>query len=204
VHETIETEEGRTTRERILNSATELFGAAGFDSVSVADIADAGGISTSLIYYHFEDKRSLYEAIATDGVASMRAVLLPALASSGSPEERLRRFVSSHIAATFERESVMRVLIRAVTDIRGPIPDVILAHTNEMVSALAEVIDEAISEGTFRLTDSRMAASCLFGLANIHITARVLDVTVVGEDAVDAEGLAGFVCDLFLGGMRVC
>ncbi len=199
-----ETDEGRTTRKRILAVATELFGAAGFDSVSVSDIADAGGISTSLIYYHFEDKQSLYQAIAADGVATMRAALLPMLESADSPEHRLRRFVSNHIAATFERESIMRVLVRAVTDMRGPVPDAILAHTTEMVSALASVIEEGIADGAFRPTDSRLAAACLFGLINIHITARVLDVSVVGKGAVDAEELAGFVCDLFLGGMRVC
>ncbi|MCY0881531.1 MAG: TetR family transcriptional regulator, partial [Firmicutes bacterium] len=50
----------RTTREQILAGAADVFAAKGF-MASMKDVAQASGISTtSLIFWHFKDKSSLF------------------------------------------------------------------------------------------------------------------------------------------------
>ncbi|MBU4188712.1 MAG: TetR family transcriptional regulator, partial [Actinobacteria bacterium] len=51
------------TRELIMAAATELFAARGVTSTSIDDIAEAAGIAKGSIYYNFESKAGLVEAI---------------------------------------------------------------------------------------------------------------------------------------------
>lgn len=52
-----------TTKERIVETALELFSQRGYDGVSVRDIARAVGIRESSLYNHFENKRAIFDGI---------------------------------------------------------------------------------------------------------------------------------------------
>ena len=52
-----------TTKEKILDTALELFSQRGYNGVSVRDIARAVGIRESSIYNHFESKKAIFDGI---------------------------------------------------------------------------------------------------------------------------------------------
>lgn len=52
-----------TTKERIVETALELFSQRGYDGVSVRDIARAVGIRESSLYNHFANKRAIFDGI---------------------------------------------------------------------------------------------------------------------------------------------
>ena len=52
-----------TTKDRIVETALELFSQRGYDGVSVRDIAQAVGIRESSLYNHFENKRAIFDGI---------------------------------------------------------------------------------------------------------------------------------------------
>ncbi len=67
------------TRELIMAAATDLFAARGVTSTSIDDIAEAAGIAKGSIYYNFESKAGLVEAI----LARSSELLTEALAKAG-------------------------------------------------------------------------------------------------------------------------
>jgi AcrR family transcriptional regulator len=83
-----------TTSGRLIEAALELFGAQGFDAVSVTAIAARAGVTTGSLYHHFGHKGRLYDLVRSDverrvldrveGAAAMRTIrstadLAPAL-----------------------------------------------------------------------------------------------------------------------------
>ncbi len=52
-------ESARSTRERILDIALELFTNQGYDKTSLRDIAERLGITKAALYYHFERKQDI-------------------------------------------------------------------------------------------------------------------------------------------------
>ena len=52
-----------TTKEKIVETALELFSQRGYGGVSVRDIARAVGIRESSLYNHFENKRAIFDGI---------------------------------------------------------------------------------------------------------------------------------------------
>lgn len=51
------------TRQRIIQSAQALFGARGFDGVSLRDIAEHSGVTHGLIRHHFGSKEDIWHAV---------------------------------------------------------------------------------------------------------------------------------------------
>lgn len=56
------------SREKIVQTALELFSSQGFEKTSIREIARSADISLGLLYNYFESKESLLRAIVMDGI----------------------------------------------------------------------------------------------------------------------------------------
>ena len=110
-------EKTRENRRRILASAEKVFAHKGFDGANMREIAAAAGVNKFMLYYHFEDKKTLFEhvlnAILTpvfrklanaiepaadleEAIANVYQVYADLFAARGG---RLRAFMAREIAA---------------------------------------------------------------------------------------------------------
>lgn len=90
-----------STREVVIGAATEMFAARGVTSTSIDDIAAAAGIAKGSIYYNFESKAGLVEAIVARNSELMADALREA--TQGKTGIELR-------------DEVVRALLRLVRD----------------------------------------------------------------------------------------
>jgi AcrR family transcriptional regulator len=58
-------EKSEQTRQNILEAAEAAFAAKGFDGANMREIAEAAGVNKFMLYYHYENKESLFEAVLT-------------------------------------------------------------------------------------------------------------------------------------------
>jgi AcrR family transcriptional regulator len=56
-------ERGATTRDRLIDTATELFAAHGYVDVGTEEIVKRAGVTRGALYHHFTDKRDLFRAV---------------------------------------------------------------------------------------------------------------------------------------------
>ncbi len=61
------------TKDKIWNTALDLFSISGYEGVSVRDIASAVGVRESALYRHYKNKREIYDAILLQYHAHMNA-----------------------------------------------------------------------------------------------------------------------------------
>src|SRR5947209_10728876 len=86
----------RETRQRLTDTATELFLARGFDAVRVAEIADACGVSEKTVFNYFPSK----EALILDHPDATMAALRTGLADTGrTPTEAALDILADELAA---------------------------------------------------------------------------------------------------------
>ena len=83
------------TAQVILDKSLPLFARSGYAGVSMRDIAKAVGISGAALYHHYPDKQSLYVAAMGHAFADKASSIQSALDNTGTPEQRLERFVTS-------------------------------------------------------------------------------------------------------------
>ncbi len=81
---------GEVRRDEILRATALELERRGFAHTRVADIAAELGVSTALVFYHFDTKEALFAAAFADAAARDVERLEEAVASSGPAVDRLR------------------------------------------------------------------------------------------------------------------
>lgn len=90
----------RTTPDRILDAAEELFAARGLAGTSVRDIASAVQLNPASLYNHFPSKQALYEAVLERGVRPLLEVLEEAAQAESTDPDSIIEAVMAHLAET--------------------------------------------------------------------------------------------------------
>ncbi|MGH1368115.1 MAG: TetR/AcrR family transcriptional regulator [Maritimibacter sp.] len=139
---------GDQTRGKILDAAEVLFGARGFDSVSLRDITTQANVTLALASYHFGTKENLVEAVIARRAALLCADRVERLAALNAPD--VRSILDAFLAPLFERAalrevgwgSYLRVLARVGEDPQRL--DFLKAHFDEtalhFIVALKDVL----------------------------------------------------------------
>lgn len=93
-------------RGALLTVARDLFARHGYHGVSIRRLADAAGVNSSLIQYHFGGKRGLYESMFEEAVQPLfqqMTRIAAAPVSGANAEDRIRQFFAAfmgHMART--------------------------------------------------------------------------------------------------------
>ncbi|MEY2476562.1 MAG: hypothetical protein QOG87_1877 [Actinomycetota bacterium] len=74
-------EQAEATRAALLGTARSLFAARGFASTSTEELVAAAGVTRGALYYHYTDKRALFEAVFEDLERELVEALLAKLSA---------------------------------------------------------------------------------------------------------------------------
>lgn len=88
----------KSTRERIVEAADDLFYRQGYEKTSFSDIADAVGITRGNFYYHFKTKDEILNAVIQVRLGNTAKMLEHWESDGKRPEDRIRSFI--HILIT--------------------------------------------------------------------------------------------------------
>jgi TetR/AcrR family transcriptional regulator, acrAB operon repressor len=121
-------EEAQATRDRILDTAEQVFSEHGVARTSLADIADAAGVTRGAIYWHFRNKGDLFAGLLDRVALPMEEMV--ARAADEATEDPLASI----------RACCIYVLRRTVRDARCRRVFEILAHKCEYVDEMHTLV----------------------------------------------------------------
>ncbi|MES9535864.1 MULTISPECIES: TetR family transcriptional regulator [unclassified Actinomadura] len=93
-------------RERIIEAATRLFAALGYDGTSTRMIAEAAGLNVATVAYHVGGKRDLYLIVMERAHRAERQVLEKAIAEMTPDEEGLLTLVDRYVVLCLEQPEI--------------------------------------------------------------------------------------------------
>ena len=90
-----EIEVEKSTQQRLIEAAGELFAEKGFKETTVRDISEHAGANLAAVNYHFGDKEKLYEGVVCSIINRIKEEfpIDKGFEEATSPEERLLAFV---------------------------------------------------------------------------------------------------------------
>jgi AcrR family transcriptional regulator len=153
-------------RDEIIRRAAHLFLERGFEITSLADIADAIGISKAGLYYHFESKQGLLAAIINYGHEVLEIEFERQLADCTSDEEALRRLIYTY-ALTITREDDAAFANLAVEETRSLLPadrEQIANRKRAFLNRIRERLERLAAAGKLRDVDITTATHTLAGI----------------------------------------
>jgi AcrR family transcriptional regulator len=98
------------SRARILGSARTLFAERGFAACRVADVARRAGMSPANVYWHFDSKEAVLQAILADGLAS-REEMTAGVAADYGPARRKLEILVERTLAFYEANAEFAVIL---------------------------------------------------------------------------------------------
>ena len=130
-------------RAQVLAHATELFGAYGYDELSMARIAREAGISKALLYHYFPSKRALFAAALADAAVELTAMTQPDPAAT--PVAQLTHALSAFLGRVDAHREAYAKLLRslAVAEVREIVDAVRAGTAQRIVSGLGAQADTA-------------------------------------------------------------
>lgn len=143
--------EAPNRREHILEQAAKLFAAKGVAYTTVRDIAEAAGILSGSLYYHFSSKEAIFqeliERFLNELVRSYRAVVT----SEREPRARLEQLLSASFETIDQYPHLCEIFQNDFTYLQTlPHHEAIATMSEEVQSIWLETITSGVDEGTFR------------------------------------------------------
>lgn len=129
-------------RAHILDAATRLFAARGYDGTSLARIADEVGIRKASLLYHFPSKDALHGAVL-DGVTAHWNDALPRILEAVAGEDRFDALLHEVVEFFAAEPDRARLILREALDR----PDSMKARLRDQVAPWIEVIAGYIRRG---------------------------------------------------------
>lgn len=177
-----------TGKENILKAAEELFGAQGFDRISVRDIANAAGVNKALIFYHFNSKDELFETVLLKYFADHQTALSGAWAVEGDVRIRLHAVIDAYIDFMVEHHAWPRLVQQiSATQHKDFLPIVqkgLLPLVRWTEDALGEVTETTGPRSAYHLFET-IAGAVLHHFTHAPVLAPIWDQTPLAPAVIE-------------------
>jgi TetR/AcrR family transcriptional repressor of mexJK operon len=191
-------------RQQIMDGALQVFATRGFETATNKDIAQAAGIgSPGLIYHYFKDKEDLFEQ-----VLAHRAAVFQLLSRSGElmdrpPRDVLPIFAQAFVQMLENRTAVAVLKVMLAEAIRRPAVADVFNHVGpgRAFAFLSRYLARQMELGTLRRMDPGAAARCFAGPLIAYILTH--EIFLQPDTAtLSPEAMTATVVDIFLHGME--
>lgn len=198
-----------TTRDRILNTASEVFCKKGFENTTIRDICTEAEANVAAVNYHFGDKQKLYYAVLTKWMHEFvdNDKMIKEMESVSTPEEKLRVFIRTDFSnlctyndPTGMHLNRMRMLLREIT-VEDHDPAIFECHQGLEEKILHPIIRDIVGP----LKDEKALEQAYFVATSISTQYFIMlvhqpDTGLKTEE--DLEYMTDYVTQFVIGGLK--
>ncbi|RIX60332.1 TetR/AcrR family transcriptional regulator [Paenibacillus nanensis] len=159
-------ENGKSTKEVILQTAIGLFINNGYQVVSIDDIAHNAQVTKASVYYYFESKAELFKESIVALMVRIRERINEMLGADKPLYERLMDVTVAHLRATMtiDMDGFMR---ESRTSLSGDQVHEIKAAEENMFVSIEQAFLEAIEKGEIPRIHAKFAAHSYIALVKV-------------------------------------
>ncbi len=154
------------TRLRILREAAALFRRRGYRATSMADLAEAVGITKSSLYHHFPSKDALLLEIVQITVDRVMPMIEEILASDLPSSAKLERALTTHLVEGLQDRDNLACFVQEGRNLAPGSLDAYLKKRDRYERLFRDILEEGMATGAFRTLDVRLTAMALLGMCN--------------------------------------
>lgn len=183
-------------KEAIVEVAASLFATRGFNGASVADIAQRGKISKSLVYHYYESKEDILYDVMISHVRALEDAAREVMAIADAPDRKLRELTHRFMALYVGAASRHKVLLNDLDNLPKPRRSEIVAVQRRLIEMVQKLLVE-IEPALKRRSGAAFTAAMLY-FGQINWTHTWFDP----RGPISAGALAEMAVDVVLGGLR--
>ena len=187
-------------RRMILDAAVIAFAKRGFHACRVSDIADEANVAYGLVYHYFRSKDEVLDTLFLERWDVLLEVIAEIDDQPLAAREKLHAIAAFIIDSYRHDPDLMKVIIVEVTRAANSFGQTHLAKIREAYALIADIVEKAQADGTFRtaVTPS-FAALAFYGAIEQVLTGWIFDTLPQGEAEFDEA--KAFIVETICGGL---
>ncbi|MGO4536023.1 ScbR family autoregulator-binding transcription factor [Leifsonia sp. 2MCAF36] len=138
----------QVTRDTIVAGAASVFGRRGYAVASIADIAEAAGVTKGALYFHFPSKDALARAVIEEQHRRTMAAAVEVI-DEGRPGLETMVLLSGVLAHQLLTDPIVQAGIRLTTDVAS-FDEPVTGPYRDWLSTAESLFRRAIEEGDLR------------------------------------------------------
>jgi AcrR family transcriptional regulator len=146
IEKTLKQIQSGQTRQRIIGEATRIFARKGFYGASIAQLAQAAGITKGAIYHHFADKEALFLAVIEQVRSDWERGVAHDVMRTPDARSRLQVLFDNHTRLIGENEAMCLIMTSLVSEMAELSPT-LAAAVKGLYDAFAVFITQIIKKG---------------------------------------------------------
>jgi len=191
-------ESSEITRNRIIDSAEQLFATSGFNAASLRAITSAAKVNLAAVNYHFGSKEALIKEVFAGHLKplnSERLAQLTALEQQGPTPPTVEQIIEAFIGpalrlrTTAKREVILRLLGQAMNQADSKIRKLFIAQLQHVVERFLAALHNALPQ----LSQQELSWRFLFTVGSVaHTMAMASEIKRITKghcDPADTEAL---------------
>lgn len=178
------------TRERILDSASSLFGTRGFEAVSLDQIAADVGVAKQTVLYWFSSKEDLIHHVLARTAVELTVVVEAAIrATQDDPLERLEAVIHAVFRSAVRRPALLG-LVREVSRLQTHRADLLGEQLRPLVDRATSWMSSEMDAGRLRRGHPEIIVALLYAtVTGIATEPEALRVVGWTEDLIGLRRL---------------
>ena len=148
-------------KEKILQTAKELFSRYGFKKATVDEIAESAGISKRTLYETFDNKEAILAELVMAEALSFRKVCLAQLKTLDTPTEKLR-LLCQLTTKYFDENPFLGAVLDDDAGLYTPFLDNEIHRVEDGIQGIiANILADGVQQGSFREMNISATARCI-------------------------------------------
>ena len=186
-------------KEKIKLAAMKVFSQKGFHNSSVQEIVDEAGVKKSLFFYYFQSKENLFVSIFKEHMEDILEKFHSVSIQKISTRDKLEAILEfeSQFYIDILQKGILRWGIQSMDECKDVI-NLLKDDFLVMLSLVAGIIEEGISEGVFRKIDPELTAITILSVHHALLKNKVLF-----DKEISKEKFKVFLNTLFLEGLML-
>lgn len=173
---------GDNVKDRILDEAAGLFVTHGYHGLSMRLIAEAVGVSKAGLYYHFDDKETLFLAILLHHIERVGALVDEARARGGSARDQVRAVLSNILTNMRGSQRFIRLAEQDAASLHPESRETMhRAYRQRFLGPIEAILEQGVERGELRSLDPAQTTWMLLGMAFSGLSASPERVPAVVE-----------------------
>ena len=140
-------------RRQILDATRSLLLQDGVKNLSMRKIAGEIGCKAPSIYYHFENKAALIQALVEEGHQMLFATMEGAVSRYEDPLQRLEAYIRAYVSFGLEKPVYYEIMFMLGADASGYDPQESFRHAKTSQTLAITVFQEAKRKGRIKADD---------------------------------------------------
>ncbi len=145
----------QNNRDKVLKTAGELFLKHGYNGVSIRQIASKANLTTGAVYFHFKNKKEIYNTICSESVVILIDKFKKGSSKKRNPQQKLISTYDSFMAFYYDNRDHYNLLMEYKAEYNaGEGKNEIIEKITELLDLMKKIIQSSMDDGVYRRMDA--------------------------------------------------